>query len=379
MGILGSTQQVEASWNVMAHAQKPDFVFRRNGRVHLNRRGCQFSRLLAAEVCSTAVVMLDTPCSEVVRRVLATHSISQFPLHFPSRASPCAITFQLESTTPQFTRGQEQILRPKRRVGALLRHQTMGKSQKLSNPVWNTPLSKLTSTTKFFFRYRPRCGPEGGECSAARPDRTLPSGRNRYPLYRRLGGPQGQSGQAENLVPTGIRSRTAQPVVSRNTDWATRPIPAPQQNRIHRSQLLISKFYTEKYVSVCSHDETPCIGGTWEEQCSTLAIVKTALLSEKLTCQSVPISRRNNRVPRKRAQRRSAWNSIYGTSYLISTPTVSNPYGHLFMLEKSISLQKLLQDEVTQQSCINSKRHIKIPYWRNQNSVLTQSNWYFFF
>jgi hypothetical protein len=30
---------VEASWNVMAHAQKPDFVFRRNGWVHLNRRG----------------------------------------------------------------------------------------------------------------------------------------------------------------------------------------------------------------------------------------------------------------------------------------------------------------------------------------------------
>ena len=32
-------QNVEASLNVMAHAQKPDFVFRRNGRVHLNRRG----------------------------------------------------------------------------------------------------------------------------------------------------------------------------------------------------------------------------------------------------------------------------------------------------------------------------------------------------
>ena len=25
--------------NVMAHAQKPDFVFRRNGRIHFNRRG----------------------------------------------------------------------------------------------------------------------------------------------------------------------------------------------------------------------------------------------------------------------------------------------------------------------------------------------------
>ena len=34
-----SNPYVEARWNVMAQAQKPDFVFRRNGRVHLNRRG----------------------------------------------------------------------------------------------------------------------------------------------------------------------------------------------------------------------------------------------------------------------------------------------------------------------------------------------------
>ena len=89
---------IEASWNVMAQTQKPDFVFRRNGRVNLNRWGRQFSQLLAAEVCASAVVMLDTPCSEVLWRVLATHFIGQFPLNFPSRASPCAITFQLEST-----------------------------------------------------------------------------------------------------------------------------------------------------------------------------------------------------------------------------------------------------------------------------------------
>ena len=50
---------------MIAHAQNPDFVFEQNGRVHLNRRGCQFSRLPAAEVCASAVVMLDTPCSEV--------------------------------------------------------------------------------------------------------------------------------------------------------------------------------------------------------------------------------------------------------------------------------------------------------------------------
>jgi hypothetical protein len=74
---------VDCVWNVKAQAPKPDFVFRRNGSVHLNRRGRQFSLLLAAEVCASAVVMLDTPCSEVVWRVLATHCIRQFPLHFP--------------------------------------------------------------------------------------------------------------------------------------------------------------------------------------------------------------------------------------------------------------------------------------------------------
>jgi len=33
-----------------------------------------------------------------VYRVVATHFIRQFPVNFPYRASPCAITFQLDST-----------------------------------------------------------------------------------------------------------------------------------------------------------------------------------------------------------------------------------------------------------------------------------------
>ena len=96
--ILPCVRALDCLWNVTAHAQKPDFVFPRNGRVHLNRRFRQFSRLLAAELCASAVVTLDTPCSEVVWRVQATYSNRQFPLHFPSRASPCAITFQLDSS-----------------------------------------------------------------------------------------------------------------------------------------------------------------------------------------------------------------------------------------------------------------------------------------
>jgi hypothetical protein len=76
---------VDCVWNVMAHAQKPDFVFRQNGRVHLNRRGRQFSRLLVAEVCASAVVMLDTPCSEVVWEYWLPTPFASF--HFTSL--PC--------------------------------------------------------------------------------------------------------------------------------------------------------------------------------------------------------------------------------------------------------------------------------------------------
>jgi len=50
---------------------------------------------------------------------------------------------------------------------------------------------------------------------------TLPPGKTRYPLYRRLGGPQGQSGQVRKISPTsGFDPRIVQPVASRYTDWA---------------------------------------------------------------------------------------------------------------------------------------------------------------
>jgi len=103
--VINCVCAVEDTWNVMAHAQKPDIVFRRNERVHLNQRGRLFSRLLSAEVCASAIVMLDTLYSEVVWWVLATHSIRQFPFHFLSRVSPYAITFQLESTYLAFLPG----------------------------------------------------------------------------------------------------------------------------------------------------------------------------------------------------------------------------------------------------------------------------------
>ena len=61
-------------------------------------------------------------------------------------------------------------------------------------------------------------GTRRGEWSAARPGRTLHPGKARYLFYGRLGGPQGRSGWVENIVPSGIRSPTVQPIVSRYTD-----------------------------------------------------------------------------------------------------------------------------------------------------------------
>jgi hypothetical protein len=65
---------------------------------------------------------------------------------------------------------------------------------------------------------------EGVEGSQSRPGRSLPPGKVRYPLYRRLGGPQGRSGQVRKIpTPPRFDPRTVQPVASRYTDYATRP------------------------------------------------------------------------------------------------------------------------------------------------------------
>ena len=66
-----------------------------------------------------------------------------------------------------------------------------------------------------------------GERSASRPDRSLSLGKTRYPLYRRLGGPQGLSEQVRKIsAPPGFDPRTVQPVANRYTDYTTRPLGA---------------------------------------------------------------------------------------------------------------------------------------------------------
>ena len=53
------------------------------------------------------------------------------------------------------------------------------------------------------------------------PGRLSPGKATRYPLYRRLGGSQGRSGQVRKISPPpGFHPRTVQPVASRYTDYA---------------------------------------------------------------------------------------------------------------------------------------------------------------
>jgi hypothetical protein len=82
------SKHVDCAWNVMAHAQKLDFVFRRKGQVHLNRQGRQFSRLLAAEVCTLVCWVCTARASLFCSHV----TLTGYPIHSlvsPSRLRPC--------------------------------------------------------------------------------------------------------------------------------------------------------------------------------------------------------------------------------------------------------------------------------------------------
>jgi len=65
----------------------------------------------------------------------------------------------------------------------------------------------------------------------------LPPGKTRYPLYTRLGGPQGRSGQVRKISPPpGFDPRTVQPVARRYTENAipAQDIQQDQNLNFHR-------------------------------------------------------------------------------------------------------------------------------------------------
>jgi hypothetical protein len=94
---------VDCVWNVMAHAQKSYFVFRRNGRVHLNRRGASVQSITG----SRDVANGGSNAGYTMFR--GSVKSTGYPIHSPVSpslslpASPFAITFQLDSSNAGYT------------------------------------------------------------------------------------------------------------------------------------------------------------------------------------------------------------------------------------------------------------------------------------
>jgi hypothetical protein len=70
--------RVDCVWNVMAHVQKPDFVFRQIGRVHLNRWGASVQSTTGRRAVHITLQSLYYSC----KPVFCSHvTLTGCPLH----------------------------------------------------------------------------------------------------------------------------------------------------------------------------------------------------------------------------------------------------------------------------------------------------------
>jgi hypothetical protein len=78
----------------------------------------------------------------------------------------------------------------------------------------------------------------------------LPPGKTRYPLYRRLGGPQHRCVRVRKISPQSrFDPRTVQPVVSRYNDRATRPTIRNSTGMKYRD--ILSTSFMIQFFSYC--------------------------------------------------------------------------------------------------------------------------------
>ena len=92
-----TTKWVDCVLNVMVHAQKPDFVFRRNGQVHLNRRG----KSVQSTTGSRGVRISGSNAGYTMFRGIVKST--GYPLHSPVSPSlplPCVIVWMVWGSNP---------------------------------------------------------------------------------------------------------------------------------------------------------------------------------------------------------------------------------------------------------------------------------------
>ena len=94
-----------------------------------------------------------------------------------------------------------------------VRHKVMDKGKGKGHPI---PVHEDPEGEQMYSSTLPSTSTlDGGGWSTPRSGRFTPRGKTRYPLYRRLSGPQGRSGMRKISPPRGFDPRTAQPVTSR--------------------------------------------------------------------------------------------------------------------------------------------------------------------
>jgi hypothetical protein len=95
------------------------------------------------------------------------------------------------------------------------------------------------------------------------PGRFLPPGKTRYPLYRRLGGPQGRSGQLrETSPPAGIRS-TDRPAGSKSLYRLSYPGSPLRQCAFQITNPFLNLITVRSRESVTNPDHLNKINNTW--------------------------------------------------------------------------------------------------------------------
>ena len=132
-----------------------------------------------------------------------------------------------------------------------------------------------------------------------RPGRCLPPGKTRYPLYRRLGGPQGRSGQVRKISPPPVSDpRTVQPVASRYTDFATRALYLNSLVKSRRTFLLRCFVYVRQkwtcapwHCSLKGASSTNgwMIIGRGEPNCANINLPQCAILRASETLLTVAL------------------------------------------------------------------------------------------
>ena len=127
---------------------------------------------------------------------------------------------------------------------------------------------------------------EGGEGLASHPGRSLPPGRTRYPLYRRLGGPQGQSGQVRKISPPpGFDPRPVQPIASRYTDHATRPTKCQYTTKITVSQPIRQYLSLHRVTISSGNNKMPFPVGSF-----TILTFQTPAFAYAKACRKTPLT-----------------------------------------------------------------------------------------